>query len=487
MNQINSDRLNGEIFIDFKEFFWRIAEQWKAIIVVALIVMLLFSGASYAISSILDGDQESEYSSQDEVLETLSINDREMVLSVLKEKAARDKLQEYIKNSPYMNLDPYRVNTVNMSWLISSDMSINKQLTAGYINELASYKLADAVNKAWGSPYNSESIRELLTVKSNIPVNTDADLTGNIVTITLYVPGENDGKTAIAAIDEIVGSVKTKLDAAIGAHELQALSSELTVTSNPVLAEDQFSNYNRFYNISNQLNSFSKILTEGQNDAYAAISQINEAVDDPEAQEDYVLPGSGKASPFSKKNLLIGFIMGIFLYVCVYFVYFALSRKISSPAGVEGSFGVRTLGEWNSGERKGFIGALATDKLIYKRHHRGHLNRDAELDKVTESLSTAFEGKDGGKLLFVSSKGSGESTGEFMTLIADKLKAMGIETDNSEIDTSEGITLSERHLSEFDEVAFVADMKASAVKDIKEAASKCAYCGRNFAGVIYTD
>ena len=94
MNQINSDRLNGEIFIDFKEFFWRIAEQWKAIIVVALIVMLLFSGASYAISSILDGDQESEYSSQDEVLETLSINDREMVLSVLKEKAARDKLQE---------------------------------------------------------------------------------------------------------------------------------------------------------------------------------------------------------------------------------------------------------------------------------------------------------------------------------------------------------------------------------------------------------
>ena len=100
MNQVNSDRLNGEVFIDFKEFFWRLAEQWKAIVVVALIVMLAFSSASYVLTSAGENTEDSEFETQEEVLESLSVNDREMVVSVLREKAARDKLQEYIKNSP---------------------------------------------------------------------------------------------------------------------------------------------------------------------------------------------------------------------------------------------------------------------------------------------------------------------------------------------------------------------------------------------------
>lgn len=486
MNQVNSDRLNGEVFIDFKEFFWRLAEQWKAIVVVALIVMLAFSSASYVLTSAGEDTEDSEFETQEEVLESLSVNDREMVVSVLREKAARDKLQEYIKNSPYMNLDPYRVNTVNMTWLITSEEAINRQLVAAYVNELASYKLADAVNKAWGSPYNSENIRELLVVKSNIPVNTEAELNGNLITITLYVPGENDGKVAIDAINEVVTSVNTKLTGAIGAHEIQALTSELTVTSDLTLAEEQFSHYSRFYNISNQLNSFSKILTEGQNEAYALISQFNEAVD-PEDQEDIVMPNRGNSSPFGKKNLLIGFLMGVFLYVIIYFVYFALSGKISSPAGVEGSFGVRTLGEWNSGERKGLMGFLKTDKFIYKRHHRGHLNQEAELTKVSESISSGFNGEEGGKILLVSSANSGNITKEFMSLLSDKLKESGIETGNTEVDHSEGISVSERFLSEFDGVAFVADKNTTAVKEIKEAAGKCGYCGKPFAGVVYTD
>lgn len=486
MNQVNSDRLNGEVFIDFKEFFWRLAEQWKAIVVVALIVMLAFSSASYVLTSAGENTEDSEFETQEEVLESLSVNDREMVVSVLREKAARDKLQEYIKNSPYMNLDPYRVNTVNMTWLITSEETINRQLVAAYVNELASYKLADAVNKAWGSPYNSENIRELLVVKSNIPVNTEAELNGNLITITLYVPGENDGKVAIDAINEVVTSVNTKLTGAIGAHEIQALTSELTVTSDLTLAEEQFSHYSRFYNISNQLNSFNKILTEGQNEAYALISQFNEAVD-PEDQEDIVMPNRGNSSPFSKKNLLIGFLMGVFLYVIIYFVYFALSGKISSPAGVEGSFGVRTLGEWNSGERKGLLGFLKTDKFIYKRHHRGHLNQEAELTKVSESISSGFNGEEGGKILLVSSAKSGNATKEFMSLLSDKLKESGIETGNTEVDYSEGISVSERFLSEFDGAAFVADKNTTAVKEIKEAASKCGYCSKPFTGVAYTD
>lgn len=486
MNQVNSDRLNGEIFIDFKEFFWRIAEQWKAIVVVALILMLLFSGVNYLIAASNQDTEEAEYGSQEEVLESLSINDREMVLSVLKEKAARDKLQEYIKNSPYMNLDPYRVNTVNMSWLITSEESINKQLIAAYVNELASYKLADAVNKSWGSPYNSENIRELLSVKSNIPVNTEAELNGNLITITLYVPGENDGKVAIDAINDIVASVNTKLTDAIGAHEIQALTKEQTVTSDLTLAEEQFSHYSRFYNISNQLNSFSKILTEGQNAAYATISQINEAVDESEGDQEMIMPDNNKnAGPFCPKNMIIGFVLGGVLYVLIYMVYFILSGKITSPSVLEESYGLRTLGEWNSGKRKGLWAFLLNDRFIYKLHHKGHLDMDTELKRANESIVNAFDGKEDGKLLLVSENKSEEDVQNYIGSLTKMLGESGIVTDFAKVNVRDGLLLGESILKKNENTVIIADKNKSKIRDVKEVLDKCMYCDVPVIGVIY--
>ena len=486
MNQVNSDRLNGELYIDFREFFWRLAEQWKAILVVALIVMFVFSGVRFWVVTSDDDMDGSEFGSQEEVLESLSINDREMVLSVLKEKAARDKLQEYIKNSPYMNLDPYRVNTVNMSWLITSEEGINKQLVAAYINELASYKLADAVNKSWGSPYNSENIRELLSVKSNIPVNTDADLNGNIITITLYVPGENDSRVAIDAINDIVASVNNKLIEAIGIHEIQALTSEQTITSSLTLAEDQFNNYNRFYNISNQLNSFSKILTEGQNAAYSTISQINEAVDESEGDQEMIIPDNNKsAGPFSPKNMIIGFVLGGVLYVLIYMVYFILSSKITSPSVLEESFGLRTLGEWDSDKCKGLRAFLLNDRLVYKLHHKGHLDMETELNRSKESIVNAFDAKENGKLLVVSNNKYEDNVHDYIEALTKMLGECGVVTDFAKVSISDGLSLGESVLKKNDNTVIIVDKNKSKINDVKEVLDKSMYCDVPVIGAIY--
>lgn len=106
---------------------------------------------------------------------------------------------------------------------------------------------------------------------------------------------------------------------------------------------------------------------------------------------------------------------------------------------------------------------------------------------MSESISSGFNGEEGGKILLVSSAKSGNATKEFMSLLSDKLKESGIETGNTEVDYSEGISVSERFLSEFDGAAFVADKNTTAVKEIKEAAGKCGYCSKPFAGVVYTD
>ena len=87
---------------------------------------------------------------------------------------------------------------------------------------------------------------------------------------------------------------------------------------------------------------------------------------------------------------------------------------------------------------------------------------------MSESISSGFNGEEGGKILLVSSAKSGNATKEFMSLLSDKLKESGIETGNTEVDYSEGISVSERFLSEtsvfhnvFSSIEFICFTKSS--------------------------
>ena len=47
MESYNRSTYNG-LIIDFKELIWRILEQWKAVVVFVIIIMLLFSAFMYS-------------------------------------------------------------------------------------------------------------------------------------------------------------------------------------------------------------------------------------------------------------------------------------------------------------------------------------------------------------------------------------------------------------------------------------------------------
>ena len=478
-------RRNDELIIDLKELFWRLLEQWKAIVVFALIIALLFSGLMYLrISSRVE--EEAVVKTPDEILSELSPDDQEAVLGAFTLREARDKVQKYISESPLMSLDPYNVNTVTTKWMISSDEGINKQLIAAYVNELSSYEAADSVNKAWGEQYETDAVRELLIAKSDIPLETEANLESNLLSLCIYLPEGTEDGPAIEAIEKVLPGMTQKLTDSIGAHSISLVSSDTQVISDTLLSDAQYNVYNRLYNLNYNLNYLMKnVMTSDQKSAYEAMNSYDDAEDEEAEAGEPEEPG--KVKFFNKKRFLLGFILGCILYCGLYLLYFVFSGRSLTPKVLEESFGIRTLGEWYSDRKGGPLSILMNDNFIYRKRHKGHTSLDVATERIAGSIKNAFEGKEGGKLVVVSNGRASESTRTLIASVGDRLKESDIYIETCDIDPANGIYLGENVLAEGECAALVIDHKSSNLKDVRDVCEKCIVCEVPFIGAAYVE
>ena len=197
MDQNTSMRNNDAVLIDLKELLWKLLEQWKAILVFSLIIMLLFSGYSY-VKAGAGTEESSVIQTPEEILAGLSEEDRAQVLNVYLESEAKEKVREYIEDSALMKLDPYNVTTLAMSWTVLSDKEINNQLVASYRNELDSNDVLGAVSDAWNGKYSIQQVEELTVISSDISEDDDEnDQSGSVIELKLYIP---EGESADDAL-----------------------------------------------------------------------------------------------------------------------------------------------------------------------------------------------------------------------------------------------------------------------------------------------
>lgn len=486
-------RRNDELIIDLKELFWRLLEQWRAILVFAIIIALLFSGAMYMRSS-SKAEEETVIKTPDEIMAALGPDDQEIVMGAFSQKDARDRMQKYVSEAPLMSLDAFNVNCLTMTWMVSSEKEINKQLVAAYINELVSYDVASAVNKAWGDKYDTDDVRELFKSAADIPLETGADLESNLLKLSVYLPEDDDADMAMKAVDSLLPGITEKLSSSVGDHSIKLIDSDVQVIADTSLSDAQYNVFNRLYNLNYQLNYLMKnVLTSKQKAAYEALITYDEAADEigelADDAEKVAAPEPQTSKPkfLNKKRLALGFILGGLLYCGLYLLYFAFSGKALSPKVLEESYGLRTLGEWHSEDKKGMLTFLTRDGFVYRKHHKGHTSLDMEVDRISGSIVNFFEGKEGRKLLLVSNSNASESAGTLIEALKKKLAESSITTEVAETDPSNGIYLGENILSSGDAAALLIDQKNSSLKDVNDVCEKIGICGIPFAGVAYAE
>lgn len=478
MNQNTSVRNNDAIFIDLKELLWKLLGQWKAVLAFSLIIMLLFSGYSYVKAG--SSSEESDVTkTPEEILAGLSDADRGQVLNVYLESEAKEKVREYIEDSPLMKLDPYNVNTLTMDWTVLSDKELNNQLVASYASELESNAVLEAISKAWSGKYSVQQIEELAVVTSSISSDvTDEEQSGSMLELKLYIPDDESAEGASANINKVMADISSKLSANIGDHEIVPLSADAKVVSDRELSDKQYNAYNRLYSMITQVNNLRDKLSAGQRATYETLIAYDENAE----------ATSSKASHRSfvnKRNFAIGFMLGLILYLAAYILYFAFSGKIRSSRVVEEAYGLRTLGEWYPDNKKGLLSALINDPFVNKKHHAGHYDIDREADRATESIINAMP--EGNNLLLISDAGAGEGAESFKKALADRLDNNNISVSCMETDVTNGVFLGENILKSNDAAVIVADKNQTKTREIKEICGKCRYCGKPILGVAYVE
>ena len=485
MDHTYMKKKSDEIIVDLKEFFWQLLLQWKAIIALALIFMIVFSGLMYFKDSAANNakaESETTVETPEEILASLAVTDREPVQAALSTRKTLDNLREYIRVSPYMNLDPNRVNTLKISFALGCDSGISKQLSLAYMNELTSFEVASAISDVWGKAYDADQVKELISVVSGVPAEAEAEPDGNVMNVLVYIPEGMDAAKASDTMLKSIDEASGKLNSAIGSHSINVIGNDVQVVSDLTFSKNQTDVYNKLYSLTQQHTYYMNAMNIEQKDAYNKLLLID-AEGDTEGESEPAEPE--KVSMFSVKNLLVGFILGCILYCGIYLLYFVFSGRMFSSYTVDKTFGLRKLGEYYANNKEGIAGLL-TSGIVFKRRYRGHLNLDKESDNVCDTIVNAFDNIEDKRLLLVSSKKAGKACEAFTEVLAEKVKDAGIEIARESIDLSEGITLNETAIKNSKKAVALIDIGKTTKNDVKEVCEKSYYCEVPIVGVVYT-
>lgn len=343
MDSSRSWKKTEEVEIDIIDLLWRLWGQWKRMALCGLFLAVLAGGFDFWFG----GNSEGEQPGQDHIVaeneaseETVSLTEEERERK--KAEAGRlekeiKELEEYLSHSVLMQVDPYRVDSVNLLFLIedSTGWTVQK-ITESYLNFLGGAGIADALKKTddalagLDSSYLAELVTSVLkTNSSTYGRDEEEDLLGALLSVKVVgQDAKMAGQLALdvtALLEKHSASVKKKC----GQHTLSLLSKEQGVRPDNALLTQQ--------------REKRALLAASQASWQAAVAGLGDGAEDPAAGQPDASQSAGQADPSQadgqemteKRSIRIapicfGFLAGILAYGIAYALWYMLRDTVKS-------------------------------------------------------------------------------------------------------------------------------------------------------------
>lgn len=386
-----NNKMANELMIDIKDFFWRLLEQWKAVLLVAICVMVAFLGFlhirySNNIKEKKEAQNITQQITMQDILKTLPEQERSAVVSVYRLWQEREQASEYICSAPIMQIDPNHAKRLRASWAVSkTDKEIN-MIDMSYAVEIQSENCIKALVRAGGIELKSDSFSDLVFI------TYPSELGQEIVCLDVFLTDEMQEESVQKELQHQIEEAHNQLQKEFGNHEIINYKSELAVVSDERVYEKQVSALKRFSDISSQVNSLKNMLSNEQKDALVKLQQME--VEPTATKEASIAPKA-----ITPRNVLIGFVLGILIYAGLFLLYIIISNRVFSVRVLEEKASIRNLGEWHDSTRI-TNNALIKDYSIWQRHHFRSLDKEAEINKITHILENVCKHKRISSLLF---------------------------------------------------------------------------------------
>ena len=421
------NRIADNVTIDLFDYLWNLVAQWKAILVFALIISLLTMVATYAkemraynntdvqtvtIESLRDGMGEEEYVT---------------VQYGVRQKLLLEKYPAYLDNSPLQDIDPTCEHVLKSTYVVqgADDMT-----TVSLVDLYNGFFLSDSFIQGISEMIPEEEAQKYASalivpgaVAATATDEKETTVGSRVFAVTVILIDGMDADTVANYVETQVRDYTATATAALGTHEVTLVSQDETDLVNIELTAQMKDIMDYSYTIRNSVQSITQNFSENQKHLYDLM--LEEVHSDGTAEEASMTIAPTHPT-LSKRSLVLGFAVGVLLYVFAYLVYSLFQKHIRTAKECEDTLEIRTLGELHQFCVKGWR-VLFASKLFYGLKYRRYADMELQKEKIVDSLVAYNQKNPGSKVQLVSVAKLSETEKQRMEEILAEAKANGVD------------------------------------------------------------
>ena len=464
-----------------RAIFRKLLEQWKLVLITAIIIMLLFMEfqhvrLSRAAQASAQAINKLKSMSGDDILSELPEGERKAVDSVLHLEGTMARLQDYIDQSAVMQLDPYHVKKIHMVWVVRTDeenADMLGTLLQAYETELTGEDFCAAVLRASEQELVPSQIREMVAI--NTSVVAEFPLQGSLLTCDLMLPDDVSSEKMQSEIESVIPALQERIASGIGPHTIELVAGESRLVSDAGLVTKQTTAYTTLNSLNSSLNNLKNSFTGKQSEVYKKAHQAASSTEE----------ASPAGVPFiNKRNAVIGFVLGVIGYLILYLLYVIFSKRVQDADALETGTGIRSFGEWY--QPTGGIGSVLTkDTVFFRQHHKDQLDEDKALAEISENIISTCRHRGITKVLVAVGAELDSEKEAFVRKVTGAIADTEIKTDSAVVLQKRGKGIGEKELSANEGVVLVVEGGKTRLADMDLIVEKSGYYEIPVLGSVY--
>ena len=419
--------------IDLFELFMTILLHWRSMIVALLCGAIALGGMSYIKSSQNVQRQQAQLQREEQYLEELNSKSdaerRELFVEKLSdeeitnvENAALYEQQynklNYLESSEFMQADPLHMHTADLIYQVTTaDMEQSYSIRDVYANLLRSGE----VKKLMATVSNNKIDSVLSVVESS-----SVDLhNSNILRVRIEYTEEDMCSTLAEAVADYITNKQSEITSVVGEHEIILIGESYAEIADTGLLDSQKSLKSDLINLRTAEMKLTKDFSADQQEYFTLICmQEQEAVEDTQEPVQNI---TAAAPGVSKKYMLMGAILFVFIYAGVLCLKCVANNKLRTKDDLQDLFGIPQLGVITKDQKKKKVFSFVDEwilKLYY--HNRRRFDRAEAVELATVAVHMAAE-KNELNTVYLVGTGMDQSTRQFCDTVQKELKSAGIE------------------------------------------------------------
>ena len=444
MNSTNNCKTS---VISIRAIVWELLGQWKAILIIAVLVALLVPGLKYARDTIsykqATANQE-EVENQDilsadekitAVLDSLSASDRSDVEFVIEEKAWIKTQREYLKKSICLNNNPTNQRTLLIEYqLHSPDPGNMPALIYSYSSCIYNDTLLSDLGEIIAPDLDRKYIAELIKCDTERVKTVELETSNMVIEFQVILPEDINAASVEQVLTVFLNKTSNQFSSAIGNNSISHIATVDYRRYNTDAVNNRTNINYAIYNVQNNIKNSASSLSD---EARAAIEKIDEiqAQDAIASDKEKPTPSTEPAAPhFSKKYALLGFILGVCAYAFIYALLVILKGNMTSAGDFEYYTGSRLLGEVYRKASHTGINALLHSGIVDGIRYKGKLDEQIQVEKLISSLEAVSKHAETDRVSLLCMPGLGDADYDSVVRISSDIAKKGVASEVVKID-----------------------------------------------------